>query len=682
MRVRPSINVISALAGKGIRVVTQESPQAVFAGITRFTEGFKALLNRAHGLAFEVASGVRLGPDDLSQVLRRGIELAEQMDRDLISLRLELGPSGVEVSPQTWSGQNAARLALQSFQATTHALFEMDRVFAQENLLPEEAEMGAAGIIFRYFKPRAIKAYDVAADGSVRLSHLYSLQEDILVKTNRHEGLSSHFIDWVPPERYAGEAMFEVIDKGTPFILVRAPGEDKRCCKSIGNERVQFESKPFALIGERNASGQVTRVYKVDWETPEELLTYSELAFKGCFARLENIKQKLALETEAQTTDEIYTVAANEPDVDKALGITSTRIAELFEVDGRGILADRVTIMLYDPSADLLATRVVWAKGVIQQPLYFTGKGDRGIARRLFDRGQTEPLYLGTLSEWREEGTQWQQDGKGSLISAVLSVGKNKSGIIMVSSMAENAFTQDQVRVLGEVSRRVGPAFERIVKGMETANLHQKFGPPFGLKIYNAPYLSARLAAGIQLAKRESGPLSVIFMDIDHFKPTNEAWGNHGEVDQLLAAIFRSMLAELRDGEFYLVGGEEFVVRMNAPLREAVAVAKRLRAAVDRPITVKIPYDTRLAAAAAMAQIQTRLESNNSKYANSGIKEVEVAHGRNGEWLLVVTAHKTISVGVSAFRSDDNAKTLLDRAEACQVTAKNSGRNNVVVQSD
>ena len=698
-KTRNPINVMRALTRKGVHIVTHDAPQSVFTGFSGFSAKFKGLLDRARGLAFEVGKGIQLGPEGLEKVFESALGMAEQLNQDLISFRLELeGEGRVRVMPNTWSGQERARLELQGFQATTRALFEMDTVFSQQKgLTPDSAEREAAAIIFKHFKASALKAYDVAADGSIRISHQFARHGDDLVKFFRGDGgLASHFSDWVPPEEYVGEAMFEIVDGGKPFILVNDPNNDPRCRKLVEGDEVQFESKPFALIGEKNASGRITRVYKVDWETPEELLVYSELAFRGGFSRLQDIKQQLALQSEMQSIDEIHTIAATQNNVDYALELASVRIAELFEDDqSQGVLADRVTIMLNDPSSDLLSARVMWTKQAIEKSLYFVGRGDRGIARRLFDRGLTEPLYLPSIAEWkdRERGIiQWQHGGQGSLLATPLSVGDKKFGIIIVSSLTENAFTQDHVRVLGEVSRRVGPAFERMVKGMETANLHQKFGQPFDLKIYNQSYLHARLDAAIQQSRREDTPLSVIYIDIDHFKPTNEAWGSHEEVDQVLAAIFRKMLAALRDGELYLVGGEEVVVRLDASLGGAETVANRLRQAVDVPIVVKIPYMDRTLAARHMKDIKERLaagaraaetpEAEAHKYFNSGIQAVEVVTGRDGEWLLTVTVQKTVSVGVAEYRPGDKGKELIARAETCQNQAKNEGRNRVVVQSD
>ena len=42
----------------------------------------------------------------------------------------------------------------------------------------------------------------------------------------------------------------------------------------------------------------------------------------------------------------------------------------------------------------------------------------------------------------------------------------------------------------------------------------------------------------------------------------------------------------------------------------------------------------------------------------------------------------TISLGVAAFRPDDNAVSLLERADQCMFVAKRAGRNRTVTDAD
>jgi diguanylate cyclase (GGDEF)-like protein/PAS domain S-box-containing protein len=80
---------------------------------------------------------------------------------------------------------------------------------------------------------------------------------------------------------------------------------------------------------------------------------------------------------------------------------------------------------------------------------------------------------------------------------------------------------------------------------------------------------------------RTDDPFSVIFLDIDHFKPINDTHG-HGVGDRVLIAVARLMQAELYSGELVArYGGEEFVVLCpSTDLESAIRKAERLRTAL------------------------------------------------------------------------------------------------------
>ena len=83
-------------------------------------------------------------------------------------------------------------------------------------------------------------------------------------------------------------------------------------------------------------------------------------------------------------------------------------------------------------------------------------------------------------------------------------------------------------------------------------------------------------------ARRQSEPLTLLMLDIDHFKSINDQHG-HAAGDEVLRAVSRAVPPCLRDYDvFARFGGEEFVVLLPATSHdEAVIVAERLRAAVE-----------------------------------------------------------------------------------------------------
>jgi diguanylate cyclase (GGDEF)-like protein len=93
----------------------------------------------------------------------------------------------------------------------------------------------------------------------------------------------------------------------------------------------------------------------------------------------------------------------------------------------------------------------------------------------------------------------------------------------------------------------------------------------------------------VDRAKRYNKPLSLIIIDIDHFKNVNDAWG-HETGDEVLKAICEYFQTALRKSDtFGRHGGEEFAILLpETPRDQAMVVAERLRTTVgDQPIRLK-----------------------------------------------------------------------------------------------
>ncbi len=82
-------------------------------------------------------------------------------------------------------------------------------------------------------------------------------------------------------------------------------------------------------------------------------------------------------------------------------------------------------------------------------------------------------------------------------------------------------------------------------------------------------------------ARRQGTPLSLILLDIDHFKEYNDSFG-HPAGDEVLKAFGATLRETVRGHDVVArYGGEEFVVLLPATAAdEAVDVAERLRSAI------------------------------------------------------------------------------------------------------
>lgn len=133
-------------------------------------------------------------------------------------------------------------------------------------------------------------------------------------------------------------------------------------------------------------------------------------------------------------------------------------------------------------------------------------------------------------------------------------------------------------------------------------------------------------------------PLSIMVLDIDHFKKINDTYG-HGVGDEVLIMFYRTCKEAVRSSDVVArIGGEEFVIVMpNTPLVNAQLFAERLRKNIE--------------------QLEIKIDEHKVSL--------------------------TVSIGVSQWQAEQfiNAETFIAHADKSLYKAKNSGRNKVVVAS-
>ncbi|WP_440410579.1 diguanylate cyclase [Neorhizobium petrolearium] len=150
----------------------------------------------------------------------------------------------------------------------------------------------------------------------------------------------------------------------------------------------------------------------------------------------------------------------------------------------------------------------------------------------------------------------------------------------------------------------------------------------------NRKFLPSILGREVSLCLQHGTPLSVLMIDVDHFKQINDRWG-HPAGDQVLRQVAEIIIEHTRAADIvFRYGGEEFLVALvETDHDKAFEVAERVRAG----------------------------------FMNT---DLNVADG--------TSIRGTISIGVATHRGHPDFQHLIDAADKALYLAKNGGRNQVI----
>jgi diguanylate cyclase (GGDEF)-like protein len=156
-------------------------------------------------------------------------------------------------------------------------------------------------------------------------------------------------------------------------------------------------------------------------------------------------------------------------------------------------------------------------------------------------------------------------------------------------------------------------------------------------KLHNSRQFFRQIKLEIERNERYQHHLSLLILDIDHFKHYNDAWG-HLEGDRVLMAIGRIINACMRSMDTaYRYGGEEFAVLLpETDLKQACVVGYRIKKRIGQEVFEPEP----------------------------GVHQ-----------------SITVSIGASEFRSGEDAMSFIRRTDQALYRSKENGRNLLTYDS-
>lgn len=223
----------------------------------------------------------------------------------------------------------------------------------------------------------------------------------------------------------------------------------------------------------------------------------------------------------------------------------------------------------------------------------------------------------------------------GSYIGIALKAQNSVIGVLGMDSNKKHGLSVDDMDLMAILSHQIAAGIERSRYFEKIQQLSEIDGLT---GLYNHRVFHEKLRHEVNRRGRTGKPLSLIMLDIDHFKQFNDAYG-HQAGDAVLREIAEIITSQSRCNSIDTCsryGGEEFSIIMpEIELHNAVKVAERLRNVVEA----------------------------HSFFVEDGSPPIKV----------------TVSIGVAAISGSDDmsAEELIKKADEALYLSKRSGRNRV-----
>ena len=257
-------------------------------------------------------------------------------------------------------------------------------------------------------------------------------------------------------------------------------------------------------------------------------------------------------------------------------------IPDIIGYIGKSISFDRVTFYLTDDLHEKMTLR--YARGLPVEGTVSIGIGE-GLPGRIVEFGEHSHIHdLSLFYETFNDFVHVPGEGKrdGAYIGIALKSRNAAIGVIGIDSPVKYGLTVEDMVFLSLISHQISAGIEKSNLFTRTGELAQLDGLT---GLYNHRVFKERLEQEVSRRSRTGKPLSLIMLDIDHFKLFNDNYGHQAgdTVLKELAAVIKGQCRYTTMDMCFRYGGEEFAVLLTElEIAVALNVAERIRRMVER----------------------------------------------------------------------------------------------------
>jgi len=211
----------------------------------------------------------------------------------------------------------------------------------------------------------------------------------------------------------------------------------------------------------------------------------------------------------------------------------------------------------------------------------FKIKLGEALSGRVAVTGKAEIVSINKINynEYKVEHEPLSAQFNKSLLSVPLKFQKEIIGVLTLGGHEENQYDENDLMVVNILANQIAIAIKNAEK-YEKVEKRTLIDGLTGLNNYR--YFEKILDKKVREAAEENSNLSVILLDIDHFKPINDQYG-HLAGNEVLKETARIIKEAVRKQDIVSrYGGEEFtVVVPGANEEEALEIAERIRYQIE-----------------------------------------------------------------------------------------------------